>query len=87
MWKFLDVKYPLFLSDFKESWTFSTYFRKTDQISCFVKIHPVGTDLFNADGQDEANTIKYIEIIIQFFQRKQDKFSTLNRPRGIQFRN
>jgi hypothetical protein len=29
MWKLLRVKYPLFLSDFNETWSFSTDFRKS----------------------------------------------------------
>ena len=41
----LPVKYPLFLSDFIETWIFSTDFRKT-QISNFVKICSVWYFLF-----------------------------------------
>ena len=36
-----SVKYPLFLSDFNDSWTFSTGFLK-NQILSFIKICPVG---------------------------------------------
>jgi len=52
----LDVKYPLFLSDFNETWIFSTDF----QISNFMKIRPVEAALSNVDGRmdrhDEANS-------------------------------
>jgi hypothetical protein len=34
----LHVKYPLFLSYFKESWIFSTNFRKNAQVRNFMKI-------------------------------------------------
>ena len=50
MWKRLYVKYPLFLSDFNETWIFWTCFRKT-QISNSIKIRPVEAELFHADGR------------------------------------
>jgi hypothetical protein len=54
------VKYPLFLSDFNESWIFRADFLKNIQISNFVKILPVGADLFHSDGRtyrhDEADS-------------------------------
>ena len=58
MSKRLHVKYPLFLSDFFDR------FSKKSQISRFIKIRPVGAELFYADretdgrtdGHDEANT-------------------------------
>jgi len=36
----LHVKYPLFLSDFNESWIVLTCFLKNTQTSNFMKIHP-----------------------------------------------
>ena len=43
----LRVKYPLFSSDFNETWIFWTNFPKID----FMKIRPVGTELFHADRE------------------------------------
>jgi len=56
----LHVKYPLFSSDFNENLIFSTDFRK-NQIPNFMKIRPVGAELFHADRRtygrtDEANS-------------------------------
>ena len=42
----LHVKGPLFLSDFKEIRIFSTILRKIPQILNFMKIRPVGAELF-----------------------------------------
>ena len=49
----LRVKYPLFLSDFHETLIFKTDFKKIFQISNFMKIFPVGADLFLAVGQTD----------------------------------
>jgi hypothetical protein len=48
----LHVKYPLFLSDFNETWILRTNFRNI-HISNFVKIHTVGADLFHAERRRE----------------------------------
>jgi len=45
----LHIKYCLFLPYFNKICIFSTYFRKNTQISNFMKIHPVGADLFHPD--------------------------------------
>jgi hypothetical protein len=49
----LHVKHPLFFSDFKDTWIFSTLSENT-QISN-MKIGPVGAELFRADRHDETN--------------------------------
>jgi hypothetical protein len=46
----IHEKYPLFLSEFNERWIFSTDFWNNTQISNFIKICPVGAELFHADG-------------------------------------
>jgi hypothetical protein len=59
MYILLHVKYHLFLSGLNEIY-FSNKFTKTPQITNFVKIHPLGAELFHAGGQterhDEANS-------------------------------
>jgi hypoxanthine-guanine phosphoribosyltransferase len=49
MQKRLNVKYSLFVSDFNGSGIFSTDFQKKIQIKNFIKIRPVGAELFHAD--------------------------------------
>jgi len=44
-------KYPLLLSEFNETWIFSTAFQKNTQISLFLKIRSVGAELSHADEQ------------------------------------
>jgi hypothetical protein len=48
------VKYPLFLSDFDLE--FSRQISKNTQISKFVKIRPLGAELFHADGRMDRQT-------------------------------
>jgi hypothetical protein len=55
MWKRLHAKYPLFLSDFNETWIFSTDFRKKAQIPNFIIIRTVGVELFHAGGMTDAH--------------------------------
>jgi hypothetical protein len=47
----LHVKYPLFLSSFNKHLIFLTDFRKNHQISNFMKIRLMGTELFYSDGR------------------------------------
>jgi hypothetical protein len=57
----LRVKYPLFLSDFNESWILST-FSKITQLSNFMKIGPVGPEVFRADGRADRNSFWQLKI-------------------------
>ena len=50
----LHIKCPLFLSDFNETQIFSPVIRKNMQISYFMKIRPVGAELFHADGRTDT---------------------------------
>ena len=50
MWKRLHLKYPLFYSEFSRQ-----IFEKA-QISSFIKIRPIGAELFYADGQKDGRT-------------------------------
>jgi hypothetical protein len=47
MYTGLCIKYPVFLSDFKE------FFSKNTQISNFTKIRPLGGELFHADRRSD----------------------------------
>jgi len=60
-----DVKYSLFLSYFNEILSFRDKFLKNSQISNFIKIRPLGGELFHAtdrrtdideDRHGEANS-------------------------------
>jgi hypothetical protein len=55
----LHLKYPLFLSDFHETWNFMTRFAKNTQISNFIKIRPVVADLFRADGRIDMTKLLF----------------------------
>ena len=46
----LYVKCPLVLSHFKQTWGFPDRFLKNTQISNFVKIRPVGAEMFRVEG-------------------------------------
>jgi S-adenosylmethionine:tRNA-ribosyltransferase-isomerase (queuine synthetase) len=66
------VKYLLSLSDFNETCIFFDRFSKKIQISNFIKIHPVGAELFHVDRHDKANSC-----FLQFFEHaKNDKSLT-----------
>jgi hypothetical protein len=51
-----QAKYPLLLSNFNETWTFSTDFRRNTQIPISTKIRPVGTELLYAGGRADGQT-------------------------------
>ena len=47
---------PLFLSHVNETWNFLHRFSKNSQISSFLKIRPVGAELFHVDGRTDGQT-------------------------------
>jgi hypothetical protein len=57
----LYVKYRSFLSDFNETCIFWTDFLKNPQKPNFMKIRPVGAELFHADGQTDV-----IKLLVAF---------------------
>jgi hypothetical protein len=48
------VKCPFFLSYFNETLNFTDRFFKNNQAQVFVKIRPVGAELFYADGRTDG---------------------------------
>jgi hypothetical protein len=56
-WERYDQKcklvYLLFLSKFNETWIFSTDCWKMPKYQIFMKIHPLGAELFHADGRTD----------------------------------
>jgi len=67
----LHVKCPVFLSDFHETWIFSTIFSKNIQISNFMKICSVGGRVVacgQTDRHDEANFF-----FLRFFAKAPNK--------------
>jgi len=75
-------KYPLFLSDFNETWIFSTEFRKNFQVSNFLKIRPVG--VVSCGRTKDRQTDRYDETDTHFrsfsIAPKNDKLSTCWAP-------
>jgi len=47
------VNYPLFFSDFNGTWNFLDKCSKNSQTSNFIKIRPVVTELFHAEGRTD----------------------------------
>ena len=64
----LHVKYPIFLPDFNENVIFWTDFSKNPQISSFVKIRPLGAEIFHADEQTDRQTDRQVEANNRFMQ-------------------
>jgi len=75
----LHVKYPLFLADINENWNYLDRFSKNTQISNFMKMRPVGAELFNederTDGQADMTkvTVARLKLISVFFCRSHNK--------------
>ena len=56
----VHVKYPLFLSDFNETWDFLDRFSKNAQRSNFMKNRPVEAELFVAGTYRRTDITKLI---------------------------
>ena len=56
MYAGLHIKHPLFLSDFKETFS-QRIFEKITQISNFMKVRLVGAELFDRDGRTDTMKI------------------------------
>ena len=56
----LYVKYRLFLSDFGVTWIFSVIFRKGHKYQNFMKILPVGAELFPLGRTDRHAELRVI---------------------------
>jgi hypothetical protein len=58
LWRYirLHIKYPLILSDFNETWIFSTDFRRIHKCQ-LKKMRPVGAELFHAEGQTDMTML------------------------------
>ena len=79
----LSVKYPLFLSDFNETWTLLTNFRKNPQISNFKKIRTVGAELFHADGRMDRRTDMLLTKSLRFNPKLIDVKSVAHKIAGV----
>jgi len=53
----LNVKCPLLLSDFNETWIFSIDFEKNMQVADFMRSRPVGAEMFHADRQTDMTKL------------------------------
>jgi hypothetical protein len=56
MYMGIYVKYLLFTSQFNITWIFWTDFQINSQIYNFMKMRPVGAELFHADGRSVGRT-------------------------------
>jgi len=60
-WERYDQKcqlvYPLFLSEFNETLIFSTDYWKMPKYQMFMKIHPMGAELFHADRRTDITKL------------------------------
>jgi len=59
----VHVQYPLFLSEFNETWIFKTDFEKYPIIK-FYEIHPVGAELFHADRQTDGQPDTWTDMMM-----------------------
>ena len=62
----LNVKYQFLFSNFNETWIFPQIFEKYWSVWNFVKIHPVGAELFYATTQTYRQT-DMTKLIVAFY--------------------
>jgi len=62
----LYVKYLLFLLDFNETWIFLADFGERLNYQNFIKIHPVGAELFHADRRTDRDMKKLTAALRNF---------------------
>ena len=56
----------LFLSDFSETWIYSTVFSKDEEMLNLMKIRSVGAELLHADRRTERQTDRHDEANVAF---------------------
>jgi len=55
----IQVQYPLFLPDFNgTSNLLDRFFEKSSNIN-FIKVRPLGAELFHADGQTDTTKLRF----------------------------
>jgi hypothetical protein len=64
----LHVKYPLFSPYINETLSFLDRFSKNTYVSNWMKIRPVGAELFHADGQTGRQTDSHAKANSRFSQ-------------------
>jgi hypothetical protein len=75
MWKRFHIKYPLFSSDFNKTLFSQHIFKKTSQVSSFIKIRPVEAGLQHAtDGQKDMT--KLIVAFLNFASAPKKQFQS-----------
>ena len=81
MYTSLHVKRPLFLLDINDTWIFLTDFSKNTQISNFMQIRPMGSELFHAEEWAGGQTEMKLIVAFRNFAnapKNLTKFSTQN---------
>ena len=69
----VHIKYPLLVSDFKQTWILPTFFfSKNTQVLNFMKIRPVRAELLHVDRREDGRTDRHDEAysrVSQFCER------------------
>ena len=59
---------PVFLVGYQRNYSFLDRFSKDTYVQNFIKMRPVGADLFRTDGRKEGRTDRHAEANIRFSQ-------------------